>query len=98
MNTKITAEEKHYQKLNKRLNNQVNEYRESCINYRKENNRLTEENSKLRQENDQYKDWVERLLEYTELNEKDIKAACERDQAIASMMGLFKLAGVGRFL
>ena len=40
-------------------------------------------------------EWIERLLEYTELSKEDIKAACEKDKKIASAMSVFGLFGGG---
>ena len=34
-------------------------------------------------ENEELKNWIERLLEYTELSKEDIKAACEKDKRLA---------------
>lgn len=47
----------------------------------------------LSSENQQLKEWIERLLEYTELSKEDIKAACEKDKKIASAMSVFGLFG-----
>lgn len=49
----------------------------------------------LSSENLQLKEWIERLLEYTELSKEDIKAACEKDKKIASVMSVFGLFGGG---
>lgn len=52
----------------------------------------------LSSENQQLKEWIERLLEYTELSKEDIKAACEKDKKIASAASLFGfLGGFGGF-
>ena len=49
----------------------------------------------LSSENQQLKEWIERLLEYTELSKEEIKAACEKDKKIASAMSVFGLFGGG---
>lgn len=49
----------------------------------------------LSSENQQLKEWIERLLEYTELSKEDIKAACEKDKKFASAMSVFGLFGGG---
>ena len=73
------------------------EYEEITLPFRKKNNLLIAENgilkdkislkqhelSNLQIENEQLKDWVKRLLEYTNMSEADIKAAVEKDKAIA---------------
>lgn len=53
----------------------------------------------LTSENLQLKDWVERLLEYTELSKDDIKTACNKDKELASSFYLFNslLGSFGRF-
>jgi hypothetical protein len=38
---------------------------------------------KAEQENHALRDWVERLLEYTELTKEDIAKACEKDKQMA---------------
>lgn len=52
-------------------------------------------NQRLEDENNQLKEWVERLLQYTELSKKEIKQICEQDkakgQAFVDFMGLTKL-------
>lgn len=37
-------------------------------------------------ENEELKEWIERLLEYTELSKDDIKAACEKDRRMGEAM------------
>ena len=48
----------------------------------------------LSTENQQLKDWIERLLEYTELSQEDIKQACEKDKRMGEtaqmLSALFK--------
>lgn len=67
-----------------------------------EQNKIIAENqeqiSTLVMENQRLNEWVERLLEYTELSKEDIKAACEKDKKIASAVSLFGfLGGFGGF-
>lgn len=51
--------------------------------------RLAGENGKLLAENDSLKDWVERLLSYTELSKEDIKKVCEQDKKRGEAMTAF---------
>lgn len=44
-------------------------------------------------ENAQLKEWVERLLKYTELEQKDIKRACEKDKELAQILSLIGCFG-----
>ena len=52
-------------------------------------------------ERDQLKDWVERLLEYTEISEDDIKTIVQKDlesaKAISMLTGLLKFSGFGSY-
>ena len=48
---------------------------------------------KLSSENEQLKDWIERLLEYTELSKEDIKEACEKDKKVAQAASLLGVIG-----
>lgn len=50
----------------------------------------------LSSKNQQLKEWIERLLEYTELSKEDIKAACEKDKKIVS--GVSMLENFGGFI
>lgn len=73
------------------------EYEEIALPFRKKNNALNaeirmlrdqiqsrqHELSRLQTENEQLKDWVNRMLEYTNMSEADIKASVERDKAVA---------------
>lgn len=61
-----------------------------------EQNKIIAENqeqiSTLVMENQRLNEWVERLLEYTELSKEDIKAACEKDKRMVgalSTLGMF---------
>lgn len=67
-----------------------------------EQNKIIAENqeqiSTLVMENQRLNEWVERLLEYTELSKEDIKTACEKDKKIASAASLSGfLGGFGGF-
>ena len=44
------------------------------------------------------KDWIERLLQYTELSKEDVKKACEKDKAIAGLLDLFGIVKNGGYL
>lgn len=67
-----------------------------------EQNKIIAENqeqiSTLVMENQRLNEWVERLLEYTELSKEDIKAVCEKNKRIASAASLFGFfGGLGGF-
>jgi len=93
MKSKLTAKEKHLQdkivKLQKDNNILEDKFKECNV----ENRKIKLDNIKLQKENQQQKEWIERLLQYTELSEKDIKIACEKDKNLSQMFGLFNQLG-----
>lgn len=56
-----------------------------CETLRKDNNCLRLENDTLSEENAQLKDWVERLLDYCNLSEKDIQALRDKIDLVDSI-------------
>lgn len=92
---KFDAAQKHFEgkkieleKQIKALTARVNEQNKTISEQRGQIDALSSENQQL-------KEWIERLLEYTELSKEDIKAACEKDKKIASAMSVFGLFGGG---
>ena len=94
MKSKLTAKEKHLQdkivQLQKDNNMLVNKFKECNT----ENRKLKLDNTRLQEENQQQEEWIERLLQYTELNEKDIKIACEKDKELFQMFGFINKLNV----
>lgn len=97
---KYSAAEAHFSKLIanrdreiKRLNDKVESLRSEVSSRDMKISTLEEENRKLQ-------DWVDRLLEYTELSKEDIKSACEKDisrsEALNSLVNL--LSGMSRYI
>ena len=92
---KFDAAQKHfegkrieYEKKLKALNARISE----------QNKIISEQEEKIRMissDNEQLNDWVERLLEYTELSKEDIKEACEKDKKLSTAASL--LGVLGRF-
>ena len=92
---KIDAAQKHFEGKKIELEKQI-----KALNARvsEQNKTISEQRGQidaLSSENQQLKEWIERLLEYTELSKEDIKAACEKDKKIASAMSVFGLFGGG---
>ena len=95
---KWSAAEKHFGEKEQDL-------RSKAMKVEAERNQLKEINKKLlnqvdmqRVEIDRLNEWVDRLLEYSELSREDISKACERDKSIASMGELFELMrGLGGY-
>ena len=92
---KFTAAEKHFQEKEAKLRKEMNDWRTVAIE-RSEN--IVELEEELRQAKStiaQQQDWIERLLQYAELSLDDIKAACEKDKAVAACADM--LIGASRF-
>jgi hypothetical protein len=84
----FTAAEKHFQEKEERLRKEL-KYWEKRAN--EQSSRLLtvcEELANARYTIAQQNEWIERLLQYTELDLKDIKAACEKDKKIGQAAGL----------
>ena len=93
---KFNAAEKHFQKKELALRREITALddllKEKNALLRDANDRI----SSLETENAKQKEWIERLLQYTELSLEDIKEACEKDKAIASTMKMFEaFRGIG---
>jgi len=89
-----SAMQKHYEGKIIEFQKHVKNLENKNSDYYTEIRRLQKENNTLKQENQQQKEWIERLLQYTELSEKDIKIACEKDKNLSQMFGLFNQLGV----
>lgn len=98
---KFDAAEKHfmgkqskYEKEIKLLNSRVAEQNATISEQKAQIDMLSAENLQL-------KEWIERLLEYTELSPEDIKTACEKDKKMAEAMSMFSsligMSGIGAF-
>lgn len=77
---KFDAAEKHfeikkreYERKIKYLSFKLGESSKQALEYKAMYESLLAENEKL-------KEWIDRLLEYTELSKEDIKEACEKDK------------------
>ena len=90
---KFDAAEKHFEKKKTQLEKEVKYYQSENSRLNKENETLKLCNGLLRDENDRLNQWVERLLEYTELSKEDIKEACEKDKHIGSVLGAVRAIG-----
>ena len=94
---KFTAAEKHFEGKKKEYERKIKYLSFELSESQKETLQYKEMCNTLQTENEQLKQWVDRLLEYTELSEKDIKEACEKDKRMeetAQMLTtLFKFGG-----
>lgn len=83
---KFSAAEKHFEKKQAQYEKKVKDL--MCL-IDQQRITLSEQADKilaLTDENRQLHDWVERLLEYTELSKEDMKAACEKDKRMGSLL------------
>lgn len=83
---KFDAAEKHFEKKRVQLERDIKSVKEQRDTFYKQ---MIEYKSKfefLERENEELTNWIERLLEYTELTKEDIKAACEKDKRMAATM------------
>lgn len=86
---KFDAAEKHFKKKEEDYQRRI-KYLEGAISQlQADMSRLAGENGELLAENDSLKDWVERLLSYTELSKEDIKKVCEQDKKRGEAMTAF---------
>lgn len=92
---KFTAAEKHFQEKETKLRKEMNDWRTVAIERAEDIVELEEELRQAKSTIVQQQDWIERLLQYTELSHDDIKAACEKDKAVAACADL--LIGASRF-
>ena len=81
---KFSAAEKHFQEKEVKLRKEVQRWQTRAI---EQSQRVEELERSLKEANnivEQQRDWIERLLQYTELSKEDIKAACEKDKSLAA--------------
>lgn len=92
---KFNAAEKHFIEKEIKYQSQIKSLTTTIQGIKSSQAELLHKNQVLTDENTQLKDWVERLLQYTELSEADIKAVCEQDkhrgEAITQFMGMVNM-------
>lgn len=74
---KFDAAEKHFQKEAASYNRTIKYMREELNSFKILNAQLLAEKSRLESDNDRLQQWVDRLLEYTELSREDIQSVCD---------------------
>ena len=79
---KFDAAEKHFAKERERLNKEIKCLKQQVENAHRDTYRFRSQAEFLERENEELKNWIERLLEYTELSKEDIRAACEKDKSM----------------
>lgn len=91
---KFNAAEKHFEQKRIKMQKEIDRYKKNCIDLRIENGGLSYEIETLKEQTRQQQDWIDRLLEYTELEPSDIKKACEKDKKMLSLLDMFDVLGV----
>lgn len=86
---KFNAAEKHFKKKEEDYQRRIKHLENVIAQLQADMHRLAGENGDLLTENDSLKDWVDRLLTYTELSKEDIKAACEHDKKCNEALARF---------
>lgn len=88
---KFDAAEKHfekkrieYEKKIRYLTDMVSEQNKTIVSNKEKISTLESENTRL-------KEWIERLLDYTELSKEDIKAACANDKKMVESLDMLKI-------
>ena len=83
-----------FEKMRSSLQKKINKYFEYETQLRHEKAELEGQVRTLQAEVEQQKEWIERLLQYSELSLEDIKKACEKDKAVGDLLKpLVSLAG-----
>lgn len=87
MNTKKSAKDMAFEKERAKYRGQIRELEREIKNIKIEKVQLKEQLSELEQEIEGLKSWIERLLEYTELSEEDMKKIVMKDKLSAEIVG-----------
>lgn len=82
-----------FEKERNKYRKAINELKEKLVNSNKEIHNLKEEVSALQIELRSKNEWIEKLLEYTEMSQEDIKIAVEKDKAVVNTLNLLSLLG-----
>lgn len=82
-----------FEKERNKYRKEINELKERLIDSYKETSALQRKVSELEAELQSKNEWIERLLEYTEISQEDIKVAVEKDKAVAQALSIFNMFG-----
>ncbi len=80
------AAEKHFEKKRAQYEKRIKDLNQQLENAHRDTRHFRSRYEFLQRENEELKNWIERLLEYTELSKEDIKAACEKDKQAAEAL------------
>lgn len=81
---KFDAAEKHFQEKLEKLRKEKDYWRGLALEKQQRVSDLETELETAKSTVEQQREWIERLLQYTELSKEEIRAACEKDKNIAA--------------
>ena len=91
---KFDAAEKHFEKKRVQYEKRIKDLNQQLENAHRDTRYFRSRYEFLQRENEELKNWIERLLEYTELSKEDIKAACEKDKRAAEALSWLSQFGI----
>lgn len=92
---KYDAAERHFIEKQTMYEKRIKGLQETLSNKNAELIKVRQERDELHSENARLQDWVERLLQYTELSREDIKTVCEQDKQKG--IGISRISGLLNF-
>lgn len=92
---KFTAAEKHFQEKEIKLRKNLQYWQDLAISRAKHIAELETALRDVTAKVGQQQEWIERLLQYTELSQEDIRATCEKDKSLAACAEL--ILGASKF-
>ena len=97
MSTKKSPKDMAFEKERAKYRGQIRELEREIKNIKIEKIQLKEQLSELEQEIEGLKNWIERLLEYTELSEEDMKKIVLKDklnaEVASQMASIYRIFG-----
>lgn len=90
---KFSAAEKHFEKRKLEYERRIKVLTDNLNTATNSLKELNQELSETKAEKAQLEEWIERLLQYTELSKEDIKAACEKDKNAGAALAMFNRLG-----
>lgn len=80
---KFSAAEKHFEKKRVQYEKQIKSLNEQLDSAHRDTRLFRGRYELAERENEELKNWLERLLEYTELSKDDIRQTCDKDKRMA---------------
>lgn len=89
---KFDAHEKHFDKMKIRLNQEINYVTKIYHETKEENIYLRIENDRLKKENLDIRTKYEKLLDYNDLSDKEMREAVKRDESVNKIAVMMDMA------